>query len=171
MLLNLYCWIFRVVPLSWVYGILGLQNIEFPKYCCTGIWNTEILEYSNTVFLPYWDTANLDLLNSIHIIAVYTIHWSYILCMFFHIHINYFTQLLYMYLLILHMHTFYWCFYLHSFTFTWIVNLYFYTYSKYYANSMFTYTLSSRNYCTHFLQCLRSIVTLQLCILYKHNQF
>lgn len=52
-----------------------------------------------------------------------------------------------------------------------IFKLVLYTYHIHYTNSMFTCTLNSRNYCTHFLQCLRSIVTLQLCILYKHNQF
>ena len=141
-----------------VYG----GSIFFLKADSLEYW---ILQYCNTGILEYWNTGILGSINSIHFITVYTIHWGYILCTFFHIHIHYFTHILYMYLLILYMHTF-----------THVLLIYFilvlYTYYIYYTNSMFTYTLNSCNYYTHFLQCLRSIVTLQLlCILYKHYQF
>lgn len=130
----------------WVYGKLSSRNTVVLHgiwkywrtailcFCNTGILQTGILQYWDTANL---DTANWDLLNNTHIIAVYTIHWGYILCMFFHIHINYFTQLFHMYLLILHMHTF-------TDVFTYIVLLlhvnliYFYSYSTYNINSMFT---------------------------------
>lgn len=150
----------------------GSQNHPSVYPCKTGQswWIVEWWMFMVVPFSEGWlpwilNTAILGSINSIHFITVYTIHWGYILCTFFHIHIHYFTHILYMYLLILYMHTF-----------THVLLIYFilvlYTYYIYYTNSMFTYTLNSRNYYTHFLQCLRSIVTLQLlCILYKHYQF
>lgn len=78
-----YCWIvewtlnIRVVPSSLKYWVSRILKNLILENC-----NTGILVYSNTFFLQYWDTANWDLLNSIHITTIYTIYLSYILCMF-----------------------------------------------------------------------------------------
>lgn len=74
---------------------------------------------------------------------------------FFHTNVHYFTQILNIYLLTLYMHNFTHVF--KNIDLLLHVYLYFYTYNIYYANSILTHTLNS-----HFLQCLRSIVTLQL---------
>lgn len=120
------------------------------------------MEYSNTgilqpMLLQYWDLLNSY---SIHIITVYIIQQGHMLSTFFHTNIHYFTQILKIYLRTLYMHNFSHVFKNVDLLFTCILVLLHIQYilRKQHINSYIEFT----QLLTHFLQCLRSIVTLQL---------